>query len=220
MLYKTTGTVKDLDLQKRIVTGYYASLETLDSDNDVFVGGCFKKSINEAGPKGKNRIWHLWMHNTAMPINKPLMLEERKDGLYFETQLTQTPASLLAMELYSCGALTEHSIGFQIVKFDVDKTTGILKIKEAKIWEGSSVLWGANENTPFTGLKNEKAHASICALEALINKGTFDNSVMELVELEITRIKTALDNSEPQHKNEAGLSTSFLNQIRIAKFKL
>lgn len=220
MLYKTTGTIKDLDLQKRIVTGYYASLETLDSDNDVFVGGCFKKSINEAGPKGKNRIWHLWMHDSAMPINKPLLLEERKDGLYFETQLTQTPASLLAMELYSCGALTEHSIGFQIVKFEVDKTTETRKIKEAKIWEGSSVLWGANPNTPFTGLKSEKANASISALEALINKGTFEGSVMELIELEIARIKTALDKGEPHSKNEAGLSTSFLNQIQIVKFKL
>jgi phage head maturation protease len=36
---------KDIDKKEGIVSGYFASFNTLDSDGDIFVQGAFTKSI-------------------------------------------------------------------------------------------------------------------------------------------------------------------------------
>ena len=192
--FKTSGVVKDVDSQQRIVTGYFTSTGTLDSDGDIFADGSFKKTIKDSGPKGKNRIWHLWQHDTDKPINKPYLLEERSEGVYFETRLLNTEISKLALALYEAGAITEHSVGFQTLKADDEK--GVRVIKEVRMLEGSSVLWGANPNTPTTGMKAEDAMKRIGALEKLLKNGNFEaDEIFELIQLEIAQIKSAL---EPQ----------------------
>ena len=42
--------VRDIDEKEGIVSGYFASFDTIDSDNDVIRKGAFKKSIQERGP--------------------------------------------------------------------------------------------------------------------------------------------------------------------------
>src|SRR5699024_2833535 len=85
-----SGSVKDVDTKGRIVTGYFARYGNVDSDKDMFREGVFKKSITESGPSGMNRIAHLLQHDPNRPINKPMVLEERKDGLYFETKFPRS----------------------------------------------------------------------------------------------------------------------------------
>jgi HK97 family phage prohead protease len=208
--FKTSGVVKDVDVSKRIVTGYFTSTGTLDSDADIFAEGAFKKTINDSGPKGKNRIWHLWQHDQNQPINKPYLLEERKEGVYFETQLINTPVSQMALALYEAQAITEHSVGFMTIKSDDEKEARI--IKEVRMLEGSSVLWGANENTPTVAMKAEEAMRQISALEKLLKTGAFkQDEIFELIELQIAQIKSALQPPkalEPQGADEAGKTTS------------
>jgi uncharacterized protein len=193
---KTTGLVKDVDVEKRIITGYFTSNGTIDSDNDVFADGSFKKTIKDSGPKGKNRIWHLWQHDSDKPINKPYLLEERSEGVYFETKLLNTEISKLALALYEAGSISEHSVGFMTVKSDEEK--GVRVIKEVKMLEGSTVLWGANPNTPFVGMKAEQAIEILNVLEKLLKNGTFEqNEIFELIELNICQIKAALEPGNP-----------------------
>ena len=45
--YKLGGAVKDVDTEKRIVTGYYSSTATLDTDNDIFEKGAFMKTLTD-----------------------------------------------------------------------------------------------------------------------------------------------------------------------------
>ena len=198
MEFKTTGIVKDVDITKRVVTGFFTSTGTLDSDNDIFIEGAFKKTIAEMGPNGKNRIWHLWQHDTDKPLNKPYLLEERKAGVYFETKMINTPFAEMALALYAEQAISEHSVGFLTMKDEQDTKSGNRIIKEVRMLEGSSVLWGATENTPFAGFKAENAIKQMEALEKLLRSGAFkQDEVYELIELKIAQIKQALEPVKP-----------------------
>lgn len=218
--YKTiTGKVKDIDEEKRIVTGYFTNTGTLDSDGDIFADGAFKKTIKERGPAGKNQIWHLWMHDSLSPINKPYKLEETKDGVYFETIFPKNAIADLALSLYQTGANPEHSVGFETLMEEQEKKGRI--IKQVRMWEGSTVLWGANENTPFMGFKSEQAAKDrIDRLERLFKSANFDKEqTYELLYHEIERLKAVIiepaqdHSTEPKPKKMAYTAISFnLNQ--------
>jgi uncharacterized protein len=203
MEYKLGGSVKDVDTAKRIVTGYFTNTGTIDSDKDIFADGAFKKTIADLGPEGKKRIWHLWQHDSMQPINKPYVLKETKNGVYFETKLIDTPIASLALKLYEEGAITEHSVGFETLKSDDDTEEKVRVIKEVRMWEGSSVLWGANENTPTVSMKAAN-DTRIELLEKLMRNGNFEkDEIFELIIKEIDRLKAisalgaGIDHSKP-----------------------
>lgn len=189
--YKMGGILKDVDVEKRIITGYYTAAELEDSDKDIFLKNCFKKTIDEVGPKGANRVWHLYNHNVNMPVNKPYVLQEDSKGAYFEVKLLKHPICETLLELYQEGALTEHSVCYQVVKST--SKDGIRLISEAKLWEGSSVLWGAQSQTPFTGFKSS-IHERATSLVELFQSGIIElDEFKELVLMELKKIKTALE---------------------------
>jgi HK97 family phage prohead protease len=88
----STGTlpleIKDIDGKKGIVTGYFSSFNTLDSDGDVIKPGAFARSIKERGPKSmKPRIKHILNHDWCQPLGRLEVLQEDSKGLYYESQL-------------------------------------------------------------------------------------------------------------------------------------
>lgn len=152
------GAVRNVDVSRKRVTGYFNAFNNFDSQGDVVLPGAFKKSIKENGPDGANRVMHLWQHDPGQPLAKPEVLKEDSYGLYFESAFPDTQLANDVVKLYEAGILTEHSIGFQTVKDNwLDETTkdGIQKreILEVKLWEGSTVTWGANSNALYTGFK-------------------------------------------------------------------
>jgi HK97 family phage prohead protease len=200
--YKSiTGKVKDVDESKRIVTGFFTSTGTLDSDGDIFADGAFKKTIKEQGPTAKNRIWHLWMHDTFSPINKPMSLKEDKEGVYFETTFPKNPIADMVLSLYAAGANPEHSVGFMTVDEATEKNARI--IKQVRMLEGSTVLWGANENTPFTGMKAEQqAKDRIEVMERIFKSANFEkDESFELLYREIERLKAIIEPAQ-DHSTE------------------
>ena len=147
------GMLKEVDTAGRTICGYFASFNTKDSDGDMFAPGCFAKSINE----NKSRIVHLLQHNTLQPIGRPQVLKEDSTGLYFETPVAKTTLGDDVLQLYRDGIYKEHSVGFEMINsangtYSDDSPVNI--IKEAKLWEGSTVTWGANPNTPLVAFKN------------------------------------------------------------------
>src|ERR1700722_20830903 len=149
---KSAGDIslKDIDRSKRTVMGYFASFNTLDSDGDIFAPGAFAKSLDE----NKARIMHLLQHDPMRPIGRPSVLKEDETGLYFETPIAQTELGDDVLQLYLDGVYNEHSVGFQLIQSNHDEAKHANIITEAKLWEGSTVTWGANHNTPFIGVKN------------------------------------------------------------------
>ncbi len=194
-----TGVVKDVDMKGRTVTGYFASwgmpegsdVMWIDSDGDAFDPHAFDKTIELNGPKASNRIWHLFNHNFGAAINKPKLLRADAFGVYFETDFIDTTIGNDTLKLYEAGAITEHSVMFNIVQAR-QETMGENQyqlIQEVRMWEGSSVLWGANSNTPTVGMKSEQAEAQIKLLDSLMHNGTFSDETFLAMEKLLTDIK-------------------------------
>jgi len=144
----------DVDTSKRQVKIAFAKVEDLDRDQEIFSSTAFNKSIKENGPQGTNEIWHLLDHhaNSFSALSK--FKEVGMDGqhLYCVSQYKDSFAwREVAWPLYESGDLTQHSIGFTSMD-DEKSAQGYRVIKEARIWEGSAVLYAANPNTPVLQL--------------------------------------------------------------------
>jgi len=198
-LYRKVHTpqalIKDVSIASKKVTGYLASFDNKDSDGDVFIRGAFAKSIRESGPGTRlERIAYLYQHSVRDIIGKFSMLEEQMQGLYFEADMVDTTLGLDTLKLYASGALKEHSVGIRIIQEGMDGNTNY--IREAKLWEGSAVTWGANEETPFTGFKSltkEQAIAEMDTFIKAIRNGTFTDETFNLLEIGLEQIKSHID---------------------------
>ena len=162
MLYKDIGcAVKDVDTVTGRITGYFSKFGNKDSDGDIIMPGAFRKTIRENGPKSaKPRILHLYMHDVYKPLAKPDVLREDKNGLYFEDTISHTTLGKDVIQLYQDKVLTEHSIGYQVIKREVDDPdqdyrTRTQKLIELKLYEGSTVSWGANMEALVETVKGE-----------------------------------------------------------------
>lgn len=180
-LFKTNSLIasfKDADAKQGIVTGYFSSFNNVDSDGDIIRKGAFVKSIMENGPgSAKPRIKHLLNHNTTQPLGKILVLKEDDKGLYYESKVGTHALGVDFIKKVESELITEHSIGFKTIKrnqlqdwesYMKTPALGMYEITEAQLWEGSSLdAWGANENTPLTGLKGKEKED---VLQKIINR--------------------------------------------------
>jgi len=158
MLYKdvSDGVIKDVDTVKGIVTGYFSIFGNKDSDNDIIMPGAYKRTLKANGPDSeKPRILHLYQHDAMQPLAKPKVLKEDKMGLYFESHISHTTLGKDVIQLYQDKVLTEHSIGYQIVKRERDEDRDEQKLIELRLWEGSTVSWGANMDAIVSTVKTE-----------------------------------------------------------------
>lgn len=153
---KSASELKDLDSGKRQVAIYLAKFDNIDADNDMIKKGAFTKSIQERGPEASSnrKIQFLRWHDWEKPIGKFLSLNEDDYGLFAVAQLGQSQIGEDAWNDYNDGIIREHSIGFQYIQ---DKmrwiddmnapAQGYWMISELKLYEGSAVTFGANEET-------------------------------------------------------------------------
>ena len=94
-----------------------------------------------------------------------MSLKEDKTGLAYESQVGTHTLGQDFIKMIESGLITEHSIGFRIMKrnqlqpyesYIKNPAQGMYEITEMKLYEGSSLTaWGANPLTPITGLKSE-----------------------------------------------------------------
>lgn len=201
--------VKDVDVKQGIVTGYFSVFGVIDSDNDMIMPGAFLKTIEENGPTGKDRVLHLWQHQPTEPIGKPSVLKEDSYGLYFESRISKTTKGIDALKLYEDGVINEHSIGFNTVQKETKSNhTALL---ELKLWEGSTVTWGANEMARLTGMKSEGGLMEYLfnqkeKINNALRKGTYTDETFQLLIDQLTIFDTQMkdlfskDTTEPEQK--------------------
>ena len=212
---KTTSLeVKDIDIDSRLVKGYFASFNNVDSDADMIMKGAFTKSIQEHGVNSESnrKISHLAFHDVTRPVGVLKVLLEDSKGLYFESELGTHDDGENALRMYKDGIIREHSIGFNYVQdktnfIDVDKDVtdnefvrsigGYWSITEVKLWEGSFVTFGANAETPnLSSIKSQKDIDSV--LESLkirmdtfvkaLKDGNYSEKYNNLFEVELMQI--------------------------------
>lgn len=184
-----SDSIKDVDTVQGIVTGYFSIFGNKDSDGDIVLPGAYRKTLKENGPNSeKPRILHLYMHDPYKPLAKPHVLKEDKTGLYFESKISDTALGKDVLQLYMDKVLTEHSIGYQIVKKETDEREETQKLIELKLWEGSTVSWGANMDALVSTVKTEgkDSHSweilikKLDALQSAVNGNYTDETARQL----------------------------------------
>lgn len=213
---KSTGSVKDVDVGSRKVTGYLSSFGNIDSDNDIIVKGAFSKSIAER----RDKIFFLQQHDWSKPLGKFSLLQEDEKGLYFEADIVETSFGLDQIKLYESGLVAEHSIGFQTIKWDYDANSNIRTIKEVKLYEGSAVTLGANSSTPFTGFKSDlkKQNDTINKIVMLMKNGnltdeTFIQLEIALKMLQLEAYELGRENTQVQNEPSADTQSKNLEPL-------
>lgn len=204
-------SVKDIDDKSRLVKGYFASFNTIDSDNDEILPGAFKKSIQENGPESRHpRIKHMLDHRTDKVIGVIKVLKEDNFGLYYESTLGTHTWGNDAFKMYKDGIITEHSIGFRTIQEAQAPNGNHNQIKEVKLWEGSALqAWGANQFTPVKNWKGlldinpEKVFDRFSKLTKALKDGTYTDETFELLEIEQKQIEQAIKDIL-HSKNEPG----------------
>ena len=221
--------IKSVDMDRRMVEGYYSVFDFKDSDGDVIMKGAYEKTVRENGPGGKNRIMHLYQHDPLMVLGKPMALVEDEKGLYFKTVITDTNLGTDVLKLYRDGVLTEHSVGINFVQREYSSNDDSYIVKEVKMWEGSTVTWGANEMAIGSVKGSSKDQLDqYNRLHKAYYDGTYTDETFLLIEKQLKYleqvIRKSLQNKKPTQvtlKDEAGsianMFKQFNNQLQIEK---
>ncbi len=167
--YNTCKTL-DIDTVQKQVKVAIAETETVDRDGEIFDSKAFAKTIKENGPSGTNEIWHLLDHDSKSFSALSKFKEVGMEGKYLYG-ISQYKDSFawreVAWPLYEAGDFTQHSVGFTSTGEKVKHKDGHTIITQARAWEGSAVLWGANPNTPVLGIQK--------AIKSLFDDAEMDN---------------------------------------------
>lgn len=186
--------IKDFDFKSRTVTGYFSRFGNIDHDGDMLMPGAFQKSIKERGNDGKNLIPHLADHemHTDYLLAKP-KLYEVTDGGFFESTITDTTKAKDVLKQYRDGLINQHSFGFKTLRKE-DKSS-YREIKEVFLYEISTVVLGANDNTPFNGFKSLTKPQMIekyLHLEKCYKNGDYSDEFFEILQAQMKQMEKDL----------------------------
>ncbi|UPL50522.1 HK97 family phage prohead protease [Hymenobacter sublimis] len=150
-LKNTPTTLMDVDASSRRVEIRLAEHLTVDSHNDRFQKGAWAKTISES-----SYIPFLWNHDASkIPAGLFDVKEFREDefGLRGVAKLDNNRTADEILDGYKSGSINQHSVGFYTMQKKM-ADNGVRIITEAKLVEGSAVVFGSNPNTPFLGFKS------------------------------------------------------------------
>lgn len=222
----------DIDETHRKVKIYVSAFNNKDSDGDIIVPGAYKKTIAERGPSGSKRIKHLRDHWDL--IGKPEEMIEDTKGLLVTSVLSNSTQGLNTIEDYKLDLL-EHSIGYEVIKFEEDRDENTRWLYELKLWEYSSVTWGANEETPLVDMKAlssedalEEINKRMDKLTRALKKGNYTDDYFEQLELQLIYLKKSYNDlldslvkpvvkttsNEPDLKELANLFDNFKSKVK------
>lgn len=175
-------STKDIDSTNRIIKGYLSVFGNIDSDDDIIKNGAFTKTLESGRQK------HIFMHNPNLgTIGKFQVLKEDDYGLYFESKLNKTTLGNDVFEMYSNGEINEHSIGFRTLNKNIIHQEGkeVREITEIMLFEGSTVLWGANDKAVLKMYNWMNEHGQD---EGLYN---YLKTQVEIIQDSLSRMKAA-----------------------------
>lgn len=196
--YKSIGTgemmLKDIDEKQGRVLGFFSKFGNIDSDKDMIMPGAFTRTLKN----NQNRIKHLYQHDPLKPLsgvkNGKLVITEGKDGLEFDSTISQTSYGKDVIKLYVDGVIDEHSIGFNTVA-KVDKKE-YRELTELKLWEGSTVTWGANDQAGTSAVKSLTKEQAINKMDVVIKSlrnGKYENDdVFDLLEIYFKQLQNII----------------------------
>lgn len=164
------------DAEGFYVEGFAAAFDKPDMEPnkygqyDVLHRGAFAKTIIE----NKGRIKIIMDHELSMAVGKPILLEERTEGLYIKALISASEEGL--QQKIREGVYSEFSIGFVPIKIGIRENAmpngyPIRDLYEVRLWEVSIVTIAKNEFTRFAEAKGiEKFDILSEMFDNVINK--------------------------------------------------
>lgn len=139
----------DFDDQRGKFRAHASIFDIVDAYKDTVQRGAFKKTIRE-----KKKFPLCWSHDIKEPIGLGIPEEDQK-GLALDGDLNQDVRRGQELRaLIKQGVPMGLSIGFETVKDDLDKETGVRTLKEISLWEISLCLFPACPGTGVQGIKS------------------------------------------------------------------
>ena len=193
--------IKDIDTAKRQVVFAFSKFD-YDSDGDYTVKGAFDKTINEVGPKGTNRIRHVWNHDQkGLPVGALNDSWRDDEYQYASSNILKNQRAEDVLDAYKNGAINEHSYWGKAYNTGVNEKGGKL-IKEVRLFEVSTVLWGAQENAKLLDMIKSGVKPESCITQHLtdllsyVKKSNASDDFLEVLELELMKGKEILESLE------------------------
>ena len=191
--------VMDVDTGSRCVKVGFSCMGNVDLDGDIIETGAFDKTWRERGPEGKNLIWHVVDHSTSVKsiLGKPKELGYTGSHAYGITKMVDSTLGNDVLKMYQDGLMNQHSFAFTVPKGRSEMKGDVRHIKEVMQYEYTTVLWGANPETPMLELvKSLGFEAAKETLNGRLEKllkgfkhGTYTDETFSLLELEIKQIQ-------------------------------
>lgn len=188
------GGVVDVDTTGKRVVMNWSATEEVDLDGDLIKSTAYNKTISESGPKGSDLIFWLTDHwpDTDHVAGKVTDLYMQGKFLQAVGIISDTSKGRDVLQLYLDGIIKQHSVGFIPVRTEKSKDYRI--IHEIKLYEGSSVLWGANSNTATVSvgkslLTPEQCNTEMDMLIKAIRGGKYTDETFGLLEIRLKQIQ-------------------------------
>ena len=215
--------VKDIDTVKKSVVFAFSKLNDYDSDGDYTEKTAFDKTMKESGPDGSNRIRHVWNHDRKeMPIGKPVRLWRDEQYAYAESKMLDNQKALDAWDAYLNEAINEHSYWGKSYNTGVNPKGG-KTIKEVKLYEVSTVLWGAQEKAKLVELikSGDKPEPwlleHIAGLQSYVKKSSASDDFLEVLEIELEKAVDILHSLEKAGREIAPEKTEPIKELSLAE---
>lgn len=137
------------------VEGYASVFNLIDRGGDILMPGAFKASLAD-WRKRKAAPPMLWQHDAFTPVGIWSEIAEDEKGLKVKGDLVlDVPQAATARALMRAGAVKGLSIGYRTVDYEIDRTTGIRKLKKVDLWEVSLVTFPMLPEAQITGVKGD-----------------------------------------------------------------
>lgn len=206
---KNIGFAGEVNMNSRTIEAYYSRYGNIDSDRDMIMPGAGAKTIKERGSEGSNLIVHLADHNlsTNSLLSKP-KLWEVQDGGMFQSTISDTTKGNDILKLYRDGVINQHSFGFRTIKNTPRKDYN--EINEVMIYEVSTVVLGANQETPFVGfkgLKEEELKERYLTICRAWNDGDYSDEVFPVIKAMKLQLEQEIINLYIYSKDASTLPT-------------
>ncbi len=148
-----------------------ASTFQKDLDNDVIEKGAFKESLTKRLPV------ILFQHDSNAPIGVTTEAFEKSDGLFIKAKLPIDDDLVKGRVIpqMKVGSIKSMSIGFSMLRDDIEMEGDIRHIKKVDLHEISLVTFPANTGAKVTGFKSE-----LKDILELKNKRELENHLREL----------------------------------------
>lgn len=226
MIYQVKNlemSLKDIDTSKREVVVQFSRYGVLDSDGDIAKKGMFNKSVSD----NFRRIRHLMNHDITQVVGVPQQIWDDGEGAYMRSKIGTHSLGEEYIKMAESGIIDEHSYGFAKVR--QEKTAAGNVLHEVKLWEVSSVTWGANEHTRLVSLEKgfgvDKISERVKRLEKFVKNTDATDDTIELLLLEIKQLSALIEQFKSTEPDDAtqpddSLEDSVLTELKLLSIKI